>query len=49
MLVTFNVVFLFHGTFAKVYTRKNPFNTPMLTSNEHITVVDGSLIKHNGL
>ncbi len=39
LLVTFNAVFLLHGTIAKVYTCKNPFNMPMLTSNEHITVV----------
>ncbi len=39
MLVTFNVVFLLHRTIAKVYTRKNPYSTPMLTSNERITVV----------
>ncbi len=49
LLVTFNVVFLLHGTIAKVYTCKSPFNTPMLTSNERITVVNVSRIKHNGL
>ncbi len=31
------VTFLLHGTTPEVYTRKNPFNTPMLTPNERIT------------
>ncbi len=39
LLVMFNVVFLLRGTLVEIYTYKNTFNTPMLTSNECFTVV----------